>query len=132
MLRRDLRRLHHYSFLHFDESGPGQLFEPFHQLLDLLWRLDELHLQREMVGYLDEAARMDVMVCAEPGNSLQYRRSRHSAEEQVIQNGRVDRHSMPRRPLTEIDGDLDSSSGGQHISPCRNVRVTQLVFRCLH
>ena len=79
--------------------------------------LDELDLDRHLVGQIDQSAGVQFVIGAEAGNAAGHRRVRDPAEEQVVENRRVTCRSVILLALDYVDGHLLCWSGGQHRCP---------------
>src|SRR6201999_4139660 len=93
-LVRLVRGLDDHGLLHLNQARPSQFLQLFDQRIDLLRSLDELNLERKMVGDFDNATRMDMVIRSETGNALKNRRPGDSIEEQVVENRGISRDPM--------------------------------------
>src|SRR5215467_37390 len=81
-----------------------------------LWKnfLDALDLDRHLVGQLDQAIRVQLVIRAKSGNAARHSRTGDATEEEKVEDGGVAGHPVILLPLHHVDGDLLCRSAGQH------------------
>jgi len=110
-----LFRGNYYSgVLNLDDAAAGALVQFGQEGVDLLARLDELDLDGQVVGDLQDVRGVDAMRGAEAGYAFEHGCAIDAVLEQEVQQGGVDGDAVVLGAIAKIDGDFDCRAAGQH------------------
>ena len=102
------------GFLDFDEAGTGTLFEFGQNFVHFFARLNELDLDGEIIGDLEDVRGMEAVRGSESCNTLEDRGACDAAVKKIVENAGVDRDTVMLGSIAQVDRDFNGLSGCEH------------------
>jgi hypothetical protein len=94
------------GFLHLDDAAAGAFFQLGQELVDFLTGLNELDLDGQMVGDIEDVGGVEAMRRSKAGHSFEDAGTVDAVLEEEIDEAGVDRDSVVFGAVAEVDGDF--------------------------